>query len=97
MSREIDVNWSDEPSTQGLPPSYHHVDQSPAVKHSLHNLLPVLVGEVYVVNLQQPIVHSGKGDEGQLNENHVKKWKYKTPQREPTLAFHLRYFLCPPL
>ena len=59
VSHKVDVNRSDEPSSQRLPSSYHHVDQPSAVKHSLHHLLPVLIGQVDVVDLQQPIIHPG--------------------------------------
>lgn len=60
VSHKVDVDGSDEPSSQRLPSSYHHVDQPSAVKHSLHHLLPVLVCQVDVVDLQQPIIHPGK-------------------------------------
>ena len=59
VPHEVDVDGGDRPPAQRLPPSYHHVEQAPAVKHRLHRLLPVLIGQVHVVNLQQPIVHPG--------------------------------------
>lgn len=70
------MNGSDEPSTQRLPSSYHHVDQSPAIEYGLHHLLPVLVGQVDVVNLQQPVIHSGnttKGTDDEAFNKHQKK------------------------
>ena len=53
------MNGSDEPSSQRFPSSYHHVYQSSAIENSLHHLLPVLIRQVDVVNLQQPVVHPG--------------------------------------
>lgn len=58
VPNKVDVNGSDEPSSQRLPSSDHHVDQTYAVKDGLHHLLPVLIGQVDVINLQQPIIHS---------------------------------------
>lgn len=52
------MNRSDKPSSQRFSSSYHHVDQSSTIEDSLHHLLPVLIGQVDVINLQQPIIHS---------------------------------------
>lgn len=59
VSHEVDVDGSDEPPSQGLAPAHHHVDEPAAAQHRLHHLLPVLVAQVHVVDLQQPVVHPG--------------------------------------
>lgn len=59
VSHQVDVDGSDESPTQGLAPAHHHVDEPAAAQHRLHHLLPVLVGQVHVVDLQQPVVHPG--------------------------------------
>lgn len=58
VSDQADVDWRQQPSSQRLPPPHHHVDGASSVQDGLHHLLPVLIGQVHVVNLQQPIVHS---------------------------------------
>lgn len=57
------MNRSDEPSSQRFPSPYHHIDQSSAVQNGLYDLLPVLICQVDVINLQQPIVHPGNAKE----------------------------------
>lgn len=57
------MNRSDEPSPQRFPSSYYHIDQSSSVQNSLNHLLPVLICHINVINLQQPIVHSGNMEE----------------------------------
>lgn len=57
------MNRSDKPSSQRFPSSYHHIDQSSSVQNGLYDLLPVLICQVNVINLQQPIVHSGNAKE----------------------------------
>lgn len=57
------MNRSDEPSPQRFPSPHHHIDQSSSVQNSLNHLLPVLICHVNVINLQQPIVHSGNTEE----------------------------------
>lgn len=63
MSHEVDMNRSDQPSSQRFSSSYYHIDQSSSVQNSLNHLLPVLICHVNVINLQQPIVHSGNTGE----------------------------------
>lgn len=63
MSHEVNVNRSDEPSSQRFPSSHHHIDQPSSVQNGLYDLLPVLICQVDVINLQQPIVHSGNAKE----------------------------------
>lgn len=57
------MNRSDEPSSQRFPSSYHHIDEPSSIQNCLNHLLPVLICQVDVVNLQQPIVHSGNAKE----------------------------------
>lgn len=59
VSHEVDVDGSDESPPEGLAPAHHHVDEAAAAQHCLHHLLPVLVRQVHVVDLQQPVVHPG--------------------------------------
>lgn len=65
VSHEIDVDGGDQPSAQGLPPPHHHIDDPAAVEHGFDDLLPVFVGQVHVVDLEQPVVHPTE-DKAQL-------------------------------
>lgn len=80
MSHEVDVHRSDKPSSQRFPSSYHHVDQPATIKDSLHHLLSVLICQVDVINLQQPVVHSGstkKMNDWTFNKLLVQRKKYE--------------------
>lgn len=72
VSNEVDMNRSDESSSQRFPSSYHHIDQSSSGQNSLNHLLSVLICHVNVINLQQPIVHPGNTEE-EVNDETLDK------------------------
>lgn len=74
------MNRSDEPSSQRFPSSYHHIDQSSSVQNGLYDLLPVLICQVDVINLQQPIVDSGNAKEA--NDEAFEKLLAKRKMRD---------------
>lgn len=57
MSGEVNLDWRGDSSPERLPPSDHHVEYALAAQHGFDGLLPVLAGQVNVVDLQQPVVH----------------------------------------
>lgn len=57
MSSQVQLDGRDDASSQRLPPAYHHVDHSLAAQHRFDHLLPVLVGQVHVIDFQQPVIH----------------------------------------
>lgn len=60
------MNRGDHPSSKRLPPADHHVDDPASTEHRLYDLLPVLIGQIHIVYLQQPIVDSaGRSHAGQ--------------------------------
>lgn len=72
MPHKVDLDGRDDASSQRLPPANHHVDHALAAQHGFDHLLPVLVGQVHVVYLQQPVVHpAGVGGRGGAIKNAV--------------------------
>lgn len=56
-SHQADLDRRDDPAPQRLLPAHHHVDHALAAQHRFDHLLPALIGQVHVVDFQQPIVH----------------------------------------
>lgn len=57
MSIQIYLNWSNDAPSERLPSSNHHVDDPLPTHHSFYDLLFVLIGQVNIINFQQPVIH----------------------------------------